>query len=245
VFLNPPYLSVISESGGRARNEKRFLIDGLPCLMTGGLLIYVIPHHRLTGDVCRILADNLTDVSVHAFTPEEFKKFGQIVVMGLRRKKTDGSAEADALSKLAYFPERLPCVTELAAGRYRLPASARKVETFNGAVFNERELARQLTRSKSFDAFTAKKTQTEGIRRPPLPFSFSQLGLIGGSGLINGLIDCDTPHIIKGRIVKEVRSESTDDFDADGRLVSTEIVEKVSNRMIFGILAPGGHKSLA
>ena len=54
LFLNPPYLSVINESGGRSRREKRFLIESLPTLMYGGLLIYVIPYYRLTPDICRM-----------------------------------------------------------------------------------------------------------------------------------------------------------------------------------------------
>lgn len=43
-------------------------------------------------------------------------------------------------------------------------------------------------------------------KSPPLPLSIGQAGLIGGSGLINGLMECDYPHIIKGRIVKEKRT---------------------------------------
>lgn len=46
LFLNPPYLSVINENGGRSRHEKRFLIESIPTLMYGGLLIYVIPYHQ-------------------------------------------------------------------------------------------------------------------------------------------------------------------------------------------------------
>ena len=64
LFLNPPYLSVINEGGGRSRHEKRFLIESLPTLMYGGLLIYVIPYYRLTPDICRILVDNFDDLSV-------------------------------------------------------------------------------------------------------------------------------------------------------------------------------------
>lgn len=44
---------------------------------------------------------------------------------------------------------------------------------------------------------------TAEIKRPPLPLSIGQVGLIGGSGLINGLMECDYPHIVKGRIIKE------------------------------------------
>ena len=39
LFLNPPYLSVLNESGGRARHEKRFLIESLCQMMYRGLLV--------------------------------------------------------------------------------------------------------------------------------------------------------------------------------------------------------------
>ena len=81
LFLNPPYLSVINESGGRSRREKRFLIESLPTLMYGGLLIYVIPYYRLTADICRILVDNFDDLSVWRFTDSEFKQFKQVAII--------------------------------------------------------------------------------------------------------------------------------------------------------------------
>lgn len=37
LFLNPPYLSVLNESGGRARHEKRFLIESLGALTRHGV----------------------------------------------------------------------------------------------------------------------------------------------------------------------------------------------------------------
>ncbi len=82
LFLNPPYLSVLNESGGRARHEKRFLVESLPHLMVGGLLIYIIPYYRLTPDICRILCDNFSDVSVWRFTDAEFKRFKQVAILG-------------------------------------------------------------------------------------------------------------------------------------------------------------------
>ncbi len=83
-----------------------------------------------------------------------------------------------------------------------------------------------------------------GVKRPPLPLSISQIGLIGGSGLINGLIACDTPHIIKGRIVKVTRTESEEQFAADGKHIGSEIHETISNKMIFNVLTPSGFRAL-
>lgn len=87
LFLNPPYLSVINENGGRSRHEKRFLIESIPTLMYGGLLIYVIPYYRLTSDICRILVDNFGKLSVWRFADAEFKKFKQVAVMGIRKSE--------------------------------------------------------------------------------------------------------------------------------------------------------------
>ena len=85
VFLNPPYLSVLSENGGRSRDEKRFLIESIPLLMMGGLLIYIVPYYRLTADLCGIICDNFEQVRIHRFLDREFKQFRH-----RRAPQTDG-----------------------------------------------------------------------------------------------------------------------------------------------------------
>jgi len=82
------------------------------------------------------------------------------------------------------------------------------------------------------------------VKRPPLPLSISQIGLIGGSGMINGLIQCDTPHIIKGRIVKVTRTEEEERFSPSGKYMGSEVHETITNKMIFNILTPNGFKAL-
>ena len=118
------------------------------------------------------------------------------------------------------------------------------MKTFRGERFNEKELERQLSRSDSFQRMMARSELDSGVKRPPLPLSISQIGLIGGSGMINGLIECDTPHIIKGRIVKVTRKETEEQFDPKGRHTGTELHETITNKMIFNILTPNGFKAL-
>lgn len=245
VFLNPPYLSVLSENGGRSRDEKRFLLESIPLLAWGGLMVYIVPYYRLTEDICRIFCDNFEQVSIHRFLDGEFKKFKQVVLMGLRRRRTDSGAEAEELSNAAFHPERLPTLDQLEHERYALPPKPIRVETFRGATFNEEELARQLKASSSFDRMFAKSKLDSETKRPPLPLSISQVGLIGGSGLINGLMECDYPHIIKGRIIKEKRTTSEENRSETGYLISTEYRDTISNRMIFNLLTPNGFLSLA
>lgn len=245
LFLNPPYLSVISEGGSRTRHEKRFLIESLPHLIQGGVLIYVIPFYRLTSDICKILADNFSDLSVWRFTDSEFKKFKQVAVMGKRKKRDESPDAAAWLEKWSYAPEKIPLITEIEEGRYAVPGVTKTVEVFKGELFNEKELERQLSHSDSLKRLmNARSDLDRGTKHPLLPLSIGQIGLVGGSGLINGLIECDTPHIIKGRIVKVKNVEREEKFNARGFHTGAEVKEVVSNKMIFNVLTPKGFKSL-
>ncbi len=244
LFLNPPYLSVLNESGGRARHEKRFLIESLGTLALGGLLVYVIPYYRLTPDICRVLTDNFENLSLWRFTDAEFKKFKQAAILGTRKKRDVVPQDTQWLEWFSTHPGSIPCLTELPEGRYALPAKPLEVKTFRGEKFNKKELERQLGRSDSFQRMMARSELDSGVKRPPLPLSISQIGLIGGSGLINGLIECDTPHVIKGRIVKVTRNETEEQFDAKGRHTGAEPHETITNKMIFNILTPNGFKAL-
>ncbi|MBQ3701253.1 MAG: class I SAM-dependent methyltransferase [Oscillospiraceae bacterium] len=244
LFLNPPYLSVLNENGGKSRHEKRFLIESIRCLMVGGLMIYVIPYYRLTPDICRVLADNFDDLTVWHFTDAEFKRFRQVAVMGLRKRKATVPADTLWLERFAVSPEKIPCLSEMPENRYALPAKPVEVSTFKGEIFNERELEQQLRHSDSFEQMMARSELDSGVKHPLLPLSIGQIGLIGGSGMINGLIECEHPHIIKGRIVKVVHTESEEKFTAEGKHMGSEIREVVTNKMIFNILTPQGFKSL-
>ena len=245
MLLNPPYLSVLTEGGGRTRNEKRFLIESIGHLMVGGLLVYIIPYYRLTPDICRILSDNFEDISVFRFTDGEFQKFKQAAVLGLRKRRNDDPEGAAALEKLAYDPAALPCVTGVAPERYALPATPKTVEVFKGERFNEKELERQLSHSNSIQKLMNAKSELDrGDKCPLLPLSIGQIGLVGGSGMINGLIECDTPHIIKGRIIKVKSVERDEQFSYSGKHMGAEIKEVISNKMVFNVLTPQGFKAL-
>ena len=244
LFLNPPYLSVLNESGGRARHEKKFLIESLYHLAYGGLLIYVIPYYRLTLDICRVLCDNFDDLSVWRFTDGEFKKFKQIAVLGRRKRRDMEPSDAFWLERYTVDPAAIPSLAELPEDRYALPAQPLKVSVFKGEKFNQKELEQQLRRSGSFSQLMARSELDGGVKHPLLPLSIGQIGLIGGSGLINGLIECDSPHVIKGRIVKVVSTEREEQFTSAGNHYGTIERQVVSNKMIFNVLTPQGFRAL-
>lgn len=235
IFLNPPYLSVIKDGGGRSRSEKQFLVDSLHHLMYGGLLVYIIPYYRMTSDICRILCDNFEDIQVFKFLDSEFSKFKQISVMGIKKQKDDGSDAVEKLVQLASDIDNLPLITDLETEHYVLPEQEKNVDLFKGAVFNLGELKRQLAMSKSMDFLFERSSLDSREKRPLLPLNVGQVGLIGGSGLINGHIDCENPHILKGRIIKEIKKSDNGDT----------ISETHVNKMVFNVLTPQGFKSLA
>jgi predicted RNA methylase len=245
MLLNPPYLSVLTGDGNKARHEKRFLVDAMQNLMYGGVMVYIVPYYRLTADICRVLHDNFSDLSVWRFSDAEFAKFKQVAVFGRRRKRADGSGKVEELLKLSLNPGLMEPLSNIGAGIYHLPEIDKKVSIFKGAEFNVRELADQLKASKSLDYLFKKSALDTMEKRPLLPLNIGQIGLIGGSGLINGLIECDRPHIIKGRIVREFKSNVDEKTDAEGRVISATVTEKRVNRMIFNILTPDGFKQLA
>ena len=236
LLLNPPYISVLKEGGGSSRSEKLFLVESMKHMAIGGLIIYIIPFYRITADVSRILCDNFTDLSVYKFMGKEFERFRQVVVFGIRQKKCNGSQQADAFLDSVASASMIPELSELPDGRYALPAEPLSVHLFKGAVFNELELQRQLKASSSFTRLMERSELDSREKRPLLPLNVGQIGLIAGSGMINGLAECESPHIIKGRIVKQVQRSVDEE--------SSTMTETRTNKMIFNILTPFGLRSL-
>ena len=245
LFLNPPYLSVLNESGRTARHEKRFLVEGIPHLMIGGVLIYIIPHYRLTPDIARILCDNFRDLSVYRFLDPEYQKFKQLAILGVRKERGDGSAQVQGLVEQCIYLEQILSLTELPEGRYPLPNAAKEVPIFKGATFNLRELERELAQSHSLETLLEKNKLDDRERHPLLPLKISQIGLIGGSGLINGLVEGEHPHIIKGRVVKSLKkTQDVIHRDSLNRPDVIQCSETRSNKLVFNILTPDGFRSL-
>lgn len=245
LFLNPPYLSVMGEGGTKARHEKRFLVESLEKLVMDGLLVYIIPYYRLTGDIARILCDNFRDLSVYKFIGKEFDRFHQIAVLGIRKERENGSEQVPALMASCADNSKIPPLNELPEGRYPLPSQPLTVSVFKGTVFNQLELARQLAASSSISKRLERSPLDSRQRRPLLPLNVGQVGLIGGSGLINGLVQCDSPHIVKGRVTKgtvvAVNAVETNQY---GEEVSREQSETVTNKLTFNILTAAGFRSL-
>lgn len=247
LYLNPPYLSTIGANGTRTREERRFLIETIPHLTEHGVLIYIIPYYRLTPDIARVLCDNFEKLSVYRFCGKEFTKFHQIAVLGCRIPRQDGSRLAPAFLSRVEILEQIPTLDELPPESYALPPATAKVQIFYGSVFNEVELARQLESS----ALCKKLYREENVldrmdKQPLLPLKVGQVGLIAGSGMVNGYAGGEAPHVIKGYMQPEetitVTSAPQQDPNASQMMYQHN---KKSNHLRINILTPHGIKSLS
>lgn len=118
----------------------------------------------------------------------------------------------------------------------------RQIPQFYGEKFNVRELAQQMQRMGSMLPKRSVLDEYGQKKHPPLPLTIGQIGLVGGSGLINGLIECETPHIIKGQVIKSKSSRTGATIEEPEGTTMTEVVETVSNKMIFNLLTSEGIK---
>lgn len=240
IFLNPPYLSCPGPDG-RRRMERAFLADTLPLIMKGGLLVYIIPSHRATESVCGFLATYFKNISLYRFRDSEYKKYKQVVFFGIRADKHDGGKTAKKIEELSLNPEKIPLIDTIPEGLYSLPEKESEVPYFRGSVFDTEELAEQLKSSDSLQVLFDGKSLENRVRKPLLPLNLSQIGLVGASGLMNGLVDCEHPHVIKGKIVRQKKTSETVNRERD----CSELREVESNKMVFNILTPDSYISVS
>ena len=55
-------------------------------LTTGGVLVYLIPLHRLDGTLARMLSYRFEKIRVYKFPESLYKQFRQIVLFGTLKK---------------------------------------------------------------------------------------------------------------------------------------------------------------
>ena len=179
-------------------------------------------------------------LSVFRFRAGEFKKYKQIVFFGIRTEKHAAERTAEKIERLCLTPENIPLIDTVPKGLYSLPVKETAVPYFKGSVFDVEELAGQLKASDSLNLLFESADLESRTRKPLLPLNLSQIGLVGASGLMNGLVDCEHPHVIKGRIVREKKQKNIP-TDREG---VAQISEVESNKIIFNILTGNKYISI-
>ena len=159
---------------------------------------------------------------------------------GIRTERRTADKTAARIEQLCLQPDKIPLIDTIPAGLYSLPEKETEISHFRGSVFDVEALAEQLKSSDSLDILFESSQLENRTRNPLLPLNLSQIGLVGASGLMNGLVDCEHPHVIKGRIVREKKQKNIP-TDREG---VAQISEVESNKIIFNILTGNKYISI-
>jgi len=235
LFLNPPYDQVTLEEGAHTeteRQERAFLRMTAPYLMSGGVLVYIIPQNRLNKSIARLLASRFNHIRVYRFPDPEYAEFRQIVVFGV--KTGDNALDESEASRLQSMAAGdLPPISENNDIRYTVPTSV-PLELFRSLRIDPDELEKQMALSALWKRFSALTTRTEvHIPRPPLPLHSGHLGLLLAAGKLDGIVGSGRNlHIVKGSVRKvttvhqEIKGETLEERELDRYVVSIKILNR-------------------
>ena len=222
LWLNPPYdweYGELEEGKKRQRLEYQFLRATEEKLAPGGVLVYIVPRMILARpNVARFIAAHFEQVNVWQLPAEEYDRFNQIVLMGVRRRKAQRDEAVETALMEAGKGGPIPSL-EMAAVTYTVPVN--KVDGksffFRKAILSPEEGA-ELAVKHGVLATNAtwrddRRIENNGVGfRPLMPLRRGHLAMLIASGLmgVNRLGDL----VVRGHAVKkEVLVESAENKD--------------------------------
>lgn len=230
LWLNPPY-----DSDEGERKESIFLRDTTRYLQDNGVLVYIIPRHRLDERIAKLISLQFENIGVFQFPPEEYQKFKQIVVLAVKKTKTE--PDTTILQAILHVSEKeLPELPTDCVPIYRMPET-KPVAIFQSNVVDMLALQDSLQKSPLWgrlDSLVSCKN-SENSSRPPLPLRAGHIALVLASGFLDGEVgEKENLHIVKGRVFKETKKTT--------EVLEKEIVHKETDviRISIKILLPDG-----
>jgi predicted RNA methylase len=184
-YLNPPY-DFDADDG---RTELSFLKHTLSYLAPRGLLLFVVPQKRITPRIARVLSANFEDLKVRRFPGNEFQAFGQIVIVGIKKARTEINGEV--LASLDNV--RAADLPEMTRGEFSFSIPAVGRDFFiRSAEFGADELAEEIKTSSLWKEPALGLVEEDEQIRPPIqplmPPRKAHLAMLIAAGLINNQI---------------------------------------------------------
>jgi len=243
LLLNPPY-DWATESEESARKEYKFLRNSAPCLVPGGVLIYIIPQSRFGKTIARYLDYTFDQIGMARFPDGEYERFGQMVVIARKKHvKSTTDASAARLLSAATDPALKP-LKEL-QGTWEVPTTPPHL-TIEGVTCFPEEAEKAVGVSPLFHAllqYLAPKKQAEIRGRPPIPLHKGHISLLLAAGHLDGYVGQgpDT-HLVRGNVTKEEREISCEEGEDGSEEIRTLITHRIT---IKCLTAQGELKTLA
>ena len=223
-FVNPPY----DWDQEDKRVEHAFLTHCTRYLAEGGLLVFIVPRHRLAVSA-RYLATHYGRMRCWAFPDPEREVFDQVVLMGYR--KADPSYDAYAEEEVREWAEGEP--ERMESSRYAVfsaPAAPTGDILFTTRTVDPLAAAAEARRSGLWAS--AEVTDTlwpagDARTRPLMPLRRGHMAMLVAAGFLDNLcLEADGRRIlVKGRTSKEmVLVESTPDKETYRERLKTTVV---------------------
>ncbi len=230
LFLNPPYGDAVSDKGqtgdtnGKQRLEAQFLRQASQYLQFGGVMVLIVPHYVLSGEVGELVSRYFERVEVFTAPEQQFK---QVVVFGVRTRAAENVARASetrnrlrAIAEGALPPD-LP--KDPWEEPYVVPASTGEMK-FIYTQPDAAQLAEEVKRFpclwQQFDLMFGNVVTTH--RRPLRQLSDWHLALVLAAGQISGMVRSQDGrmYVVKGDTHKEKAVKVTTEIDEDSGSVS-------------------------
>ena len=224
LWLNPPYED--NRETGR-RFEEDFLKSSTPNLMRGGLLVYIVPQHILMQPgVATTIVGYYDQVKVFRFPEDEFPRYKQIVLFGIRRENyihptREMTQVIAAMGNPANPLTNLAAVTEPIYMPVKGDVS--RPITFYRRQHDPQEIldiARKegIHRQGIFMDFTLPKGNRLVFENPVMPMKIGHVSWAISSGIMGNVPIADSygdMTYVRGRVEKTIRTIDTKEKEGD------------------------------
>ncbi|HWP23114.1 MAG TPA: DUF6094 domain-containing protein [Candidatus Binatia bacterium] len=185
LYLNPPY----DFDAADGRTELSFLKHTVSYLAPGGILFFLVPQKRLTPRIARVLSAYFEDLKIRRFPADEFQAFGQIVIAGIKKVRTEINGEV--LARISQVPDLDLPEMALREFSFTIPAVGRDF-FIRSSQFGTEELAEEIESSSLWNepalGLFQDEEQIKSSLQPLMPPRKAHLAMLIAAGLINNQI---------------------------------------------------------
>ncbi len=247
LFLNPPY----DHDQEHRRVEQAFLAHCTRYLAENGLLILIVPRHRLAVSA-RYLAANYRNLSCWRFPDPEYEDFDQVALMGNRRSQPEPSPYSeDKVMDWAHYPldqvdtlekpVRLPPLSFPSGERNDVLFTVRTVDPVRAAA--EAQRSGLWTSQPIRDSLWPKNARKV---QPLMPLRQGHMAMLVATGFLDNLcLEANGKRVLaKGRTVKkmELVSATEDEEVWQDRMYTTIRTLDLDNGKIEDVKTQGKPK---
>jgi predicted RNA methylase len=258
VYLNPPF---DDQFGGGDREEVKFLERAYELMKPGGILVFVLPINQFLGTSRMAMAmdSRFSDIEMYKF-PESVQKYREVVVFAKRRSAmlagydlyTHGVMHKRSWNYVYNSQMVMTAIPPLGSPNYvswngvqpsyeRRPTVdvwevpfARCPRSFAKLDYTPEEFVEALVGSPLNDLLDV--TPTPDSIEAPLALSKGHVSINLVAGTMDGLVEADPPHVVRGyaRKVERLAAVSSTVNEKSGALTTKTVYEE---DMIPGIRA--------